>query len=96
MWGGGHPWEGLRLMLALLVSMVDDTSFSNHYSFHSPRLGMKMRRALIIALYRKGIQLSCSAWKKHDAVFVVNYMAVDTQQVCDLMPLIHHLWVMPP
>ncbi|OEL34624.1 ABC transporter C family member 4 [Dichanthelium oligosanthes] len=92
---GGTPWEGLRLVLILLVGKAAQTLASHHYSFQGQLLGMRIRGALQTALYRKSLRLTAGARRAHGAGSIVNYMQVDAGIVSFAMHGLHGLWLMP-
>ncbi|CAL5195604.1 unnamed protein product [Lathyrus oleraceus] len=84
--------KGLSIVGFLIVSKVLDSFSQRHWYFNSKRSGMKMRSALMVAVYQKQLKLSSSARTRHSAGEIVNYIAVDAYRMGEFPWWFHIAW----
>ncbi|KAL9304381.1 hypothetical protein ACSQ67_021644 [Phaseolus vulgaris] len=84
--------QGLTIVGFLILSRVVDSVSQRHWFFHSRRSGLKMRSALMVAVYKKQLKLSSSARIRHSAGEIVNYIAVDAYRMGEFPWWFHITW----
>ncbi|XP_076819731.1 multidrug resistance-associated protein 1-like isoform X1 [Clavelina lepadiformis] len=88
-------WQGYGLaVLFFLTAILQTTAFQNYFHV-CYTIGMRMRSAVVSAVYKKAFVLSSGARKDSTAGEIVNLMSVDAQRFMDLMPYINCLWSAP-
>ncbi|WJX92060.1 ATP-binding cassette sub- C member 8 [Trifolium repens] len=84
--------EGLSIVGILILTKLFESFSQRHWFFNSRRSGMKMRSALMAAVYRKQLKLSSSARTRHSAGEIVNYIAVDAYRMGEFPWWFHITW----
>jgi len=86
---------GIALISGLLLMKVVESLSQRHWFFGSRRLGMRMRSALMAAIFDKQLRLSTEGRTRHSAGEVANYIAVDAYRIGEFPFWLHMVWCMP-
>ncbi len=86
----GYYYTGLLFLTAVVQSVVLHQYF--HRAFAT---GMRLRTAIVTAVFNKAMLLSNSARQTATVGEIVNLMAVDAQRFMDLMNYINMIWSAP-
>ncbi|CAD1468702.1 unnamed protein product, partial [Heterotrigona itama] len=93
----GHQslWKGYFYAVLLLLTAVFQTLVLSQYFHRMFLVGLRIRTALIAAIYRKALRISNSARKESTVGEIVNLMSVDAQRFMDLTAYINMIWSAP-
>ncbi|KAI3900074.1 hypothetical protein MKW98_000974 [Papaver atlanticum] len=83
---------GISLVGLLVIVKVTESFSQRHWYFSSRRFGMRMRSALMVAIYQKQLKLSNLGRKKHSTGEIVNYIAVDAYRMGEFLFWFHTSW----
>ncbi|KAK3909098.1 Multidrug resistance-associated protein 1 [Frankliniella fusca] len=88
-------WKGLLYAFALLLTATIQTLFLGQYFHRLLFVSMRIRTALVAAIYRKALRMSNSARKESTVGGIVNLMSVDAQRFTDLTGYLNMIWSAP-
>ncbi|TVU17083.1 hypothetical protein EJB05_33096, partial [Eragrostis curvula] len=86
---------GIALVGGLVLTKLVESLSQRHWFFGARRLGMRMRSALMAAVFEKQLRLSSGARRRHSAGEVANYIAVDAYRLGEFPFWLHLAWCMP-
>ncbi|CAD5186647.1 unnamed protein product [Musa acuminata subsp. malaccensis] len=86
---------GLALVGILVLLKLVESLSQRHWFFESRKLGMRMRSALMAAIFEKMLKLSSHGRRKHSTGEIVNYIAVDAYRLGDFPYWFHMAWSLP-
>ncbi|XP_062153987.1 ABC transporter C family member 8-like [Alnus glutinosa] len=84
--------EGFSIVGCLIVVKVVESLSQRHWFFNSRRSGMRMRSALMVAVYEKQLKLSSLGRRRHSTGEIVNYIAVDAYRMGEFPWWFHLTW----
>ncbi|XP_035539240.1 ABC transporter C family member 8-like isoform X1 [Juglans regia] len=85
-------FEGLCIVGCLILAKLVESLSQRHCFFHSRRSGMRMRSALMVAIYQKQLKLTSLGRKRHSTGEIVNYVAVDAYRMGEFPWWFHSGW----
>ncbi|KAL4583725.1 hypothetical protein LXL04_008308 [Taraxacum kok-saghyz] len=83
---------GLLLVGCLIVVKAVESLSQRHFFFDAKRTGMRMRSALMVAVYEKQLKLSSLGRRRHSTGEVVNYIGVDAYRMGEFPLWVHIAW----
>ncbi|XP_031350249.1 multidrug resistance-associated protein 1 isoform X4 [Photinus pyralis] len=93
---GGEPqWRGFLYVGLLFLTACVQTLVLAQYFHRMFVVGIRVRTALISAIYRKALKMSNAARKESTVGEIVNLMSVDAQKFIELTPYINMIWSAP-
>lgn len=92
---GKEEWKGYFYAVILFATATIQTLILSQYFNRMFIVGMRIRTALISAIYRKALRMSNAAKKESTVGEIVNLMSVDAQKFIDLTAYINMIWSAP-
>lgn len=88
-------WKGYLYAVLMFLAASVQTLFLAQYFNRMFLVGLRIRTALVSAIYRKALRLSSAARKESTVGEIVNLMSVDAQRFMDLTAYLSMLWSAP-
>ncbi|XP_039950445.1 multidrug resistance-associated protein 1 isoform X2 [Bactrocera tryoni] len=88
-------WKGIFYSVLLFITAAAQTFILGQYFHRMFVVGLRIRTALINAIYRKALVISNATRKQSTVGEIVNLMAVDAQRFMDLTTYINMIWSAP-
>lgn len=88
-------WHGIFYAVLLFVVALIQTLFLSQYFQRMFLVSLRIRTALVGAIYKKALRLSNTARKESTVGEIVNLMSVDAQRFMDITPYINAIWSAP-
>ncbi|KAK9689767.1 hypothetical protein RND81_09G079500 [Saponaria officinalis] len=88
-------YQGLTLLGILIVIKVAESLTQRQWTYYAKRSGLRIRSALMVAVYNKLLKLSSTARKMHSTGEIVNYIMVDAYRMGELAWWFHLAWSLP-
>jgi ATP-binding cassette, subfamily C (CFTR/MRP), member 1 len=85
-------WTGVYLTLAVTVAQLIMSLALRHYFFACYRVGIRIRAALLLTIYRKSLTIDSTYYTTHPVGQITNLMSVDVQRIQDAVPFLHAIW----
>ncbi|GIX88296.1 multidrug resistance-associated protein 1 [Caerostris darwini] len=88
-------WIGILYATLTFLNGTLQSVILGSYFHRMFLIGMRVRTALVTAIYKKSLVLSSSARKESTVGEIVNLMSVDSQRFMDLMTYLNLVWSAP-
>ncbi|PKA59029.1 ABC transporter C family member 8 [Apostasia shenzhenica] len=86
---------GFCLVFLLVITKFIESFSQRHWFFDSRRVGMRMRSAVMAAIFQKQMKLSVQGRRRHSTGEIVNYIAVDAYRLGEFPWWFHMSWSLP-
>ncbi|XP_048236908.1 multidrug resistance-associated protein 1-like isoform X1 [Haliotis rufescens] len=90
-----QEWKGYVYACSFFVIALTQSCFFHQHFHISMTLGMRIKSAVISAVYKKALTISSDARKKSTVGEIVNLMSVDCQRLQDTTGFLHVVWSSP-
>lgn len=88
-------WKGYFYAVLLFLTATVQTLILSQYFNRMFIVGLRIRTALISAIYRKALRMSNSARRESTVGEIVNLMSVDAQRFMDVTAYVNMIWSAP-
>lgn len=88
-------WKGYFYAILLFTTAIIQTLVLSQYFNRMFIVGMRVRTALVSAIYRKALKMSNTARKETTVGEIVNLMSVDAQKFVELTAYLNMIWSAP-
>ncbi|KAH9380694.1 hypothetical protein HPB48_001532 [Haemaphysalis longicornis] len=88
-------WRGVLYAAAMFFASMGESLFNSQYEYRIFLVSMRMRSAMINAIYRKALTLSSASKGFFTTGEIVNLMSVDTQRIMEYIQVFNFLWSTP-
>ncbi|KAG2178766.1 hypothetical protein INT43_001612 [Umbelopsis isabellina] len=97
-YSSGEPmpaYRGTFIAIGMFFTAISQTMFLHQYFQLCFATGMRIRAALVTAIYKKTMVLSNASRQASTVGEIVNHMSVDAQRLMDLCTYFHIVWSGP-